>query len=1065
MAIVTFKKGSTAQNNLYKGQNGELTIDTTKKTLRIHDGSTTGGFEIALADLSNTAPITNNINLNGNDITGISNLSSNGTLLMLSPTDFEELVSFLNGFVAQNDIQVVSETPDSYTISTIHDSETTFYVESSTGNINTDGDIYVTGSAHVDGIVYADLGISTHNGDLVLSSQTGQISIENNMNIEGNINITGNFTIQGETATINSNVVVIDDPIFVLGGQNSPLFNDGKDRGIEFKWNDGTNSITPDTLIMGQTYYIVSLGDTDFTQIGAASNTVGLSFVYNGDLSQVGTTGNSVISTALKIGFFGYDNSTGKFIFIQDATNSNDVYSGTPGNVIFGGGEFTNLSVTNTITGNIDHANSLTNARNISLSGAVTGSVSFDGTDNVDIATSIGDINITLGTQTTGDYVATLSASNGIDISNNTGAGANPTIGLTSGIASIGTYQSVTVDTYGRVTAGTNPTSLSSYGITDGQPLDATLTALAGVTTSANKVIYATGEDTFSTTDLTSYGRTLIGLADASALKTNLSLVIGTDVQAYDGDLNAIASLSDGGTGYLKKTGANTWSLDTSTFVATTGDQTIGGTKTFSSILYANGNISTSSGNLTISSTGGTTTLSDNVTVTGNLTVNGTTTTINSTTQTIDDPIITLGGDTAPASDDNKDRGVEFRWHNGTSAKVGFFGYDDSLSVFTFIPDATNTSEVFSGTVGNVKFGTGTFTDLSVTNTITGSVSGSAATLTTSRTISLGGDLSGSASFNGSSDITITATIATNSVALGTDTTGDYVTNLVAGAGITLTNNSGEGATPTVALTSGVIASIGTYKSVTVDTYGRVTAGTNPTTLSGYGITDAQALDATLTALAGVSTSANSLIYATASDTFTTTTLSAFGRTLIDDADAATARSTLGLGTIATAATTDYVDVTNSQSIAGTKTFTGSIAFSGSGAIAISSSSTAVTQTALDNSTKIATTAYVQTATRVAVNTQTTSYTLVIGDEGKMIEFNSASNLTLTIPANSSVAFPVGTQILISRYGTGTVQVLITTDTLRSASSNRFLASQYSGATLVKRTSTEWYLFGDLSAT
>jgi hypothetical protein len=92
-----------------------------------------------------------------------------------------------------------------------------------------------------------------------------------------------------------------------------------------------------------------------------------------------------------------------------------------------------------------------------------------------------------------------------------------------------------------------------------------------------------------------------------------------------------------------------------------------------------------------------------NIIVGGNLTVNGTTTTINATTTTLDDPIITLGGDTAPAADDNKDRGVEFRWHNGTSAKLGFFGFDDSTGYMTFIPDATNTAEVFSGTMGDIQ--------------------------------------------------------------------------------------------------------------------------------------------------------------------------------------------------------------------------------------------------------------------------------------------------------------------------------------------------------------------------
>jgi hypothetical protein len=85
------------------------------------------------------------------------------------------------------------------------------------------------------------------------------------------------------------------------------------------------------------------------------------------------------------------------------------------------------------------------------------------------------------------------------------------------------------------------------------------------------------------------------------------------------------------------------------------------------------------------------------------LVVSGTTTTVNSTTVTLDDPIITLGGDTAPGSDDGKDRGVEFRWHDGTGAKTGFFGFDDSNGYFGFIPNATSTGEVFTGTLGDFQ--------------------------------------------------------------------------------------------------------------------------------------------------------------------------------------------------------------------------------------------------------------------------------------------------------------------------------------------------------------------------
>ena len=114
------------------------------------------------------------------------------------------------------------------------------------------------------------------------------------------------------------------------------------------------------------------------------------------------------------------------------------------------------------------------------------------------------------------------------------------------------------------------------------------------------------------------------------------------------------------------------------------------------------------------------------VTVGGDLTVNGTTTTINSTTTTVDDPVFTLGGDTAPSSDDNKDRGIEFRYHTGSAAKVGFFGFDDSAGKFTFIPDATNSSEVFSGTAGTIVANV----EGAVTGNVTGNVSGTAATVT-----------------------------------------------------------------------------------------------------------------------------------------------------------------------------------------------------------------------------------------------------------------------------------------------------------------------------------------------
>jgi hypothetical protein len=112
---------------------------------------------------------------------------------------------------------------------------------------------------------------------------------------------------------------------------------------------------------------------------------------------------------------------------------------------------------------------------------------------------------------------------------------------------------------------------------------------------------------------------------------------------------------------------------------------------------------------------------------------------------------------------------------------------------------------------------------------VTGDLTGNADTATsleTTRTISLGGSLSGSVSFDGTSDVTITADIVADSVALGTDTTGDYVAGASAsGAGISVTGSGGEGSTLTIQNT-GVTSLLETPNQITVSaSAGAVTIG------------------------------------------------------------------------------------------------------------------------------------------------------------------------------------------------------------------------------------------------
>ena len=152
--------------------------------------------------------------------------------------------------------------------------------------------------------------------------------------------------------------------------------------------------------------------------------------------------------------------------------------------------------------------------------------------------------------------------------------------------------------------------------------------------------------------------------------------------------------------------------------------------------------------------------------------------------------------------------------------------YNDGAGTLT-IANTGVTSVLGTANEVEVSASAGAVT-LSLPSTINADTTGNAntaTTLATARTISLGGDLSGSASFNGSTDITINATVAANSVALGTDTTGDYVAGATAGSGITVGGSGGEGSSLTITNT-GVLSLTGTANEVNVSaSAGNVTIG------------------------------------------------------------------------------------------------------------------------------------------------------------------------------------------------------------------------------------------------
>jgi hypothetical protein len=97
----------------------------------------------------------------------------------------------------------------------------------------------------------------------------------------------------------------------------------------------------------------------------------------------------------------------------------------------------------------------------------------------------------------------------------------------------------------------------------------------------------------------------------------------------------------------------------------------------------------------------------------------------------------------------------------------------------------------------------------------------------------------------------------------------------------------------------------------------------------------------------------------------------------------------------------------------------------------------------------------------IGTNPKTASYTLVLTDQSKIIEVNNAGSTTVTIPADATVAFPVGTYIVVLQTGAGQVTIAGAGFTPNGTPGLKTRA-QWSMATLIKRSTDSWVVAGDL---